>query len=259
MAGLAGDVHVAPARRIAVAGEIIILLQIRRVAGRALIVPGLVAAGPMQRAARGQRLVRIKMHPALAALILRPAVPRDPERLIAPARKGDQILLQRIDAEGIGDLVIMQRPVRPFGARHEGIAIAAECRRDAVMIEARAIEVAEHGRRRRLLHRLRMMRASPAFHLIRVATRAGGGADEGRRSGFGLILRETGPGEERRAQKRPKETREPARFHARPCTGNQLPHKAPSVRRRPHCASLMGGRGKAFGSVSASIIAVPGE
>ena len=104
VAGLAGDVHVAPRGRIGVGAEIIVLFEVSRVAGGALIVPGLVAPGPVQRAARRQRLVRIKMHPALAALILRPAVPGDSERLIAPARKGDQILLQRIDAERIGDL-----------------------------------------------------------------------------------------------------------------------------------------------------------
>ena len=203
-------------------------------AGGALIVPGLVAPGPVQRAARRQRLVRIKMHPALAALILRPTVPGDSERLIAPARKGDQILLQRIDAERKGNRIIMQRAVRPFGAHHECLATAAESRRDAMMIEARAVEIAQHRFGRRLLHRLRMMRDRPVQRLIRVAAGAGGGADECRLSGYRRLIRAGGQGEQRHpAEKRRNDQPEPVRFHPRPCTGNRLPHKASSAQRHP--------------------------
>ena len=60
--------------------------------------------GPVQRIEMRHRSVRIEMKPALAALFLWPRIPCDRERLHAAAGKRDQILLQRIDAEGVFDL-----------------------------------------------------------------------------------------------------------------------------------------------------------
>jgi hypothetical protein len=91
VASLASDVDIGPASGIGIGGEIIVLLQIGGMAARALIVPGLVAPGPMEAVAGPQVLAGIKRKPALAALLLWPAVPRNAERLITIARKGDQI------------------------------------------------------------------------------------------------------------------------------------------------------------------------
>ena len=142
------------------------------------VVPGLVAPGPVQPIAGRQPLVRIEVEPALAALLLRAAVPGDAERLIAAAGQGDQILLQRIDAERVGDRVVVQRPVGAVGAHHEPVAGAEERRGDAEVLELRVGEVAQHRRRRRRLHGQRVMRALPGSELCRMAAGAGLRADE---------------------------------------------------------------------------------
>ena len=143
MASLAGDVHIGPAGGIAIGGKIVVLLQIRGMAARALIVPGLVAPGPMQAIAGARDLAGIKGKPALTTLLFRTAVPSDPERLIAAARKGDQILLQRKNAEGVGDFIIMLRAVRPLCPHHELFAIAGKNRCDAVIGQRCMAEIAE--------------------------------------------------------------------------------------------------------------------
>jgi hypothetical protein len=93
VARLAGDVEIAPAGRVGVGGEVEVFLQMSGVAIGALVVPGLVAPGPVQRVARFELLVGVEMEPALAALLFRPAVPGDAQRLQPPAGKRDQILL----------------------------------------------------------------------------------------------------------------------------------------------------------------------
>ena len=60
-------------------------------------------------------LVRIQMKPALAALVLRPAVPSERWDLQAPIGKLDQILLKRIDAEGVFHLEGRKLAVGPIG------------------------------------------------------------------------------------------------------------------------------------------------
>src|SRR6266853_6342294 len=92
--GLAGHVDVGPARRIGVGGEIVVLLQIGRMAIGALVIPGLVAAGPVQPIARRQFAVRIEVEPVLSALLFRATIPGDAERLITTPGKGNQVLLQ---------------------------------------------------------------------------------------------------------------------------------------------------------------------
>ena len=58
-------------------------------------------------------LAGIEVEPALTALLFRPAIPGDAERLQPPAWKRDQVLLQRIDPEGVGDRIVLQRTVGP--------------------------------------------------------------------------------------------------------------------------------------------------
>jgi hypothetical protein len=70
-------------------------------------------------------------------------------------------LLQRVDAEGVGDLILLQRSVRTIGADKERAILAEEGRGDAEMGQARIVEVAEHGRLGHLLHRLVMIRPLP--------------------------------------------------------------------------------------------------
>ena len=99
----------------------------------------------------------IEVEPALAALILGPRVPGDAQRLQAAVGKGDQILLQRIDAEGVADLELAGPAVRPVGGDVEFAVALEEARGDVALGEAGTIEVAEHGRGGGLLHGERML------------------------------------------------------------------------------------------------------
>jgi len=103
-----GHVDIGPGGRIGVAAEVIVLLQIGLVAVGALVIPSLVAPSPVQRATRLELLIGVEMKPAFAAFFFRAAVPCDAERLITPSGKGNQVLLQRIYPEGVGDPVIVQ-------------------------------------------------------------------------------------------------------------------------------------------------------
>ena len=89
-------------------------------------------------------LVRIEMEPALAALVLRPAVPGDRQRLQAAVGKLDQILLQRIDAERVLHLERGELAVGAVGLDQEFSVLAEEARMHAVIVEARVVEIAEH-------------------------------------------------------------------------------------------------------------------
>src|SRR5215472_7707271 len=127
----------------------------------ALVVPGLVAPGPMQSTAGFELLLGIEVEPMLAALLSRPAIPGDAERLITPAGKCDQVLLQRIDAECIGDLIIVQRAIGTVGEHNEPVAVAEKGGRDPEMLELRAGKVAEHSRVRGAEHGERVVRVFP--------------------------------------------------------------------------------------------------
>ena len=81
----------------------IALLQVRRVALRAHEVPVLDRPGPVQRVVGRHALVRIEVEPALPAVRLRARVPGDARAPGSGRRELDQVLLQRIDAEDVGD------------------------------------------------------------------------------------------------------------------------------------------------------------
>ncbi len=167
MARLARHVHIRPAGRIGVGGEVVVLLQIGRVAIGALVIPGLVRPGPVQSIAGRQFSVGIEVEPALAAILFLPAVPGDAERLAAPARKRDQVLLQRVDAEGVGDRILVQRAVRGHGPHQEFVGVTGKGRRDAEMLALGASKIAEHGCLCDPLHRQSVVRALPALGLGR--------------------------------------------------------------------------------------------
>src|SRR5262249_57043208 len=101
--------------------------------------------GPVQHVVVLDLLVRIEMEPALAALLLRPTVPGDRQRLQAAVGKLDQVLLKRVEAERVLDLEGGELAVRPVGLDEKFAVLAEEARAHAVMLEARVVEVAEHG------------------------------------------------------------------------------------------------------------------
>src|SRR4051794_3302177 len=145
VAGLAADVDLGPARGEAVRGCVVVAADVRRVTLGAHVVPVLVPAGPVLRAAGRRRVGRVEVEPVLPALLLRPRVPRDPERLQAAVGEADQVLLQRVDAERVADLEVGRLPGRPIGVDPVTAVAAEEGGGDASLGEAGAAEVAEDG------------------------------------------------------------------------------------------------------------------
>jgi len=129
------------------------------------------------------RLVGVEVEPALAAFILRPRVPGDRQRLDTAIRELDQVLLQRVDAEGVLDLEGRELSVRPVGLDLELIAFAEEPRTHAVVVEDRIGEIAEYRLVGRLIHGVLVLRGAPEPRLRLVALRADFAANEPQRRG----------------------------------------------------------------------------
>ena len=144
MAGLAADADLGPGGGEAIVRRIVVLAHAGRVALGAHEVPVLVQLGPVQDIVVADLLVGIEVEPALAALVLRPAVPGDRQRLQAAIRELDQVLLQRIDAEGVFDLERGELAVGAVGLDEELAVLAEKAGAHAVVVEARIVEVAQH-------------------------------------------------------------------------------------------------------------------
>src|SRR5574341_1946548 len=108
-------------------------------------IPILQTAGPMQNITRIDLLVGIKMKPTLAAHRLRPRVPTDVQRLIAPVRKSDEILLQRVIAERVSHFVFVQLAVGAIGVNEKLAVLFIETGSQAIISERGIIEIAKHG------------------------------------------------------------------------------------------------------------------
>ena len=134
-------------------------------------VPVLERPGPVQGILVVDLLLRVEVIPALAALAGRARVPRDAQRLEAAPGKLQEVLLQGIDAEGVGDPVLLQRAVRPVGADQVPAVAAGERRGHAVLRERRAVEVAPDGARVGRQHGQGVIGALPPLGLGRRGTR----------------------------------------------------------------------------------------
>ena len=144
VACLAANADLRKSRGKSVVHRIVILAHAGRVALRAHEVPVLVQLCPMQNVIVPDLLVRIEMEPALAAFVLRPAVPGDRQRLQPAVGKLDQILLQRIDAERVLHLERGKLAVGPVGLDQKLAVLAEEAGAHAVIVETRVGEIAEH-------------------------------------------------------------------------------------------------------------------
>ena len=184
VAGLAGDVHLRPGGRVGVALRVVALDQVGRVALGAHAVPVLAVARPVQPVGGRDRPARIEEEPAPPL-----GVPGDRERLHPAAREADQVLLQRLPAEGVRDFVRRRPAVGAVGLDQEPAALAEEARPHPVALETDAREVAAHGLRRRLGHRLVVVRAGPGLRLLLVTAGARLPPDEGRLGGDRALRR----------------------------------------------------------------------
>ena len=183
VAGFASDADLRPRRAEAPACLVVVLLEVGRVAPRALVVPVLIDAGPMQRIAGLQLSIGIEMIPALAARFLGTRIPSNSERLKPPAGKLDEILLQRRDAEGVADLKIAERAIGAVGPNPELAVLLVERACDAVLAErapskrpSTVFSVASCM--------ASMLRAQPifVFHRMALSARTGRSDERGRRN-----------------------------------------------------------------------------
>src|SRR5262249_27539623 len=117
-------------------------------------------------------LVRIEMEPALAALVLRVAVPGNRQGLQPAIRKFDQILLQRIDAERVFDLEDVELSIRSVGFDKKFSIFPEEARLHAVVGESRAGKIAKHRLLGRVIHGVPVMGSAPEFRLLLMAAGA---------------------------------------------------------------------------------------
>src|SRR5262249_39738190 len=147
----------------------------------ALEVPRLLAARPVEQVPGPERLARVEVEPALPTLVPGPRVPGEAERLEAPVRKSDEVLLERIHAERVGDLEVCEVPVGTIGAHQELAVAAREGRSDAVLCGPRLVEVTEDRLLRGRLHGAIVVGAAEGLRLLRVTAGALRAADEGGR------------------------------------------------------------------------------
>ncbi len=98
------------------------------------------------------------MIPTLTAVFLRTRVPRYSERLETTARKLDEVLLQRRDAEGVADLIVAERPVGAVGPNPELAILLVKGAGDVVFGESGVVETTKYGLLGRHLHGHGMLR-----------------------------------------------------------------------------------------------------
>lgn len=112
-------------------------------------------------------LLRVKVEPAPLVRIPGCAV-----GLQAPVRQFQQVLLQRLETEGIGHLEVGALTIRALGINPELIVRLAKLRRLCIVLQGGRAEIAEHRVRHGRLHRQLVMRAAPGLHRISVAALA---------------------------------------------------------------------------------------
>src|SRR5262249_39839303 len=104
----------------------------------------------------------------------------------------DQVLVQRIDAEGIFHLERGELAVGSVGLDEEFPLLAEEAGVHAVIVETGLVEIAEHRRVGRMVHRLLVLRRAPELGLRGMALGAGGAAGECEWRGGGAEKRRRG-------------------------------------------------------------------
>src|SRR5215475_5580216 len=119
VARFAADVDRLPVGRESIGGGIVVLPDAGRVAVGAHEVPVLRRPRPVQLVVVRHAFGGVEVKPALAACFLRTRVPGDRERLDPAVRKLDEVLLERVDAEGVLDGELGEATVTPVGPYEE--------------------------------------------------------------------------------------------------------------------------------------------
>src|SRR5262245_43295027 len=126
MTGLAADVDLRKGRGEAIGRRVVVFAHAGRMTFRTHEIPILVELGPVQEVVVPDRLVGIKVKPALATRLLGAGVPGQRQGLQAAVRKFDQVLLQRVDAEGVLHLEGGKLAVGTVGFDQELAVVAKE-------------------------------------------------------------------------------------------------------------------------------------
>ncbi len=181
---LATHVDLRECAPIRVRRQVVVLLEICRVALRTHVVPILRRAGPVQRIARLDALVQNVGRRDVKPLFPL-GVPRDAQYLHATVGKFDHVLLQRPHTERVLDRKVLHPAVRALGM-DEKLALPTEHpRRDALVRELPIVEVAQHRLLGRQVHRPIVVRAGPSVRLLGVTLRTARAADIHRRNTLG--------------------------------------------------------------------------
>jgi hypothetical protein len=187
VARLAGDVDLRPGRLVAVPSEVVALRDVRRVALGAHRVPAAGGTGPVQHVARRDGFFGMEVEPALTALAGGPRVPGDAESLQAPPGERNQVLLERLDAEGVRDLELAPLALGVRCAHEQAPIASFETEVFVPVPEGGLRGVRQYGVVVGDLHGEVVVRAAPASRLVGVAAGASLAADVGglRRLGGG--------------------------------------------------------------------------
>ncbi len=161
---LATDVDLRPGGMITIGRQVVVLLQIGRVAVGTHVVPVLQRPRPMQHVGVRDRLVGIEVEPASTL-----GVPGQRQALHAAGGKRHEILLQRPNAERVADVERFAVAGRPIGRHAVLVAAAEQLRGDAEMSELLVVEIPPHGLRRGHRHRLFVIGTEPSTKLLGMA------------------------------------------------------------------------------------------
>src|SRR5271165_4691121 len=154
--------------------RVVVFADVGGVAFRAHVVPVLLRPCPMQRVRRWNVLTGIEMEPALAVFVFGPRVPSIGQGLEPSIRKLDEVLLKRIDTEGVFDGEVSRLAVLSLRLHGKAAVLTEKACYRAEMLSFRIVEVAEYGCLCRVLHRVRMLRTSPGGAFRSMTARAGG-------------------------------------------------------------------------------------
>ena len=179
MTCLTAHTDLRPRRREPILLRIVVLAHTSGMAFRAHEVPGLVQSGPVQNIIVLDRFICREMKPSLATSITRSAVPCNRQDLEAAVRERNEILLQRIDAEGIFHFVDGQRSIGTIGLHEKLSILTEEARLHTEIVKTHVVEIAEHRPVGGVLHCPLVLRRHPQPCLRLVTASAGAAADIG--------------------------------------------------------------------------------
>ena len=150
----------------------IVFVEVGRVTLRAHEIPVLLPARPVQRIGGVDFIVGVDMKPALPTLLDRTHIPGKWQRLDLAAGKLNHVLLQWLNAEGIGNGEFPEFTVRIIGL--DKMLPVAHVKRTspAEILEFDTRKVTEHRFNCRVLHRQCMVRTLPCVEFSPVATAA---------------------------------------------------------------------------------------